>query len=218
MARSEYFDVASITLKPGHSTKIFNLFHTTSRRNYRITDSNEQSVYYVNNSHFTRSIPDVELFAGHEKSGPALGFAKFSSMFSKVIVFGLGDFHTGDSQRYELVRTSNPLIQSEFKFTIDSKTTFVWRRTTAASVGDGAAAYSLQNFILLDETTGETVATYANNGLKSWKKKGTLRLMEGTYGEDWEKFVLLTSLALIERARRRNRLSKMGAAGGSGGP
>ena len=77
------------------------------------------------------------------------------------------------------------------------------------------AAHSLQNFKLLDEESGEIVATFANNGLKSWKKKGKFRIVEGLYGTEWEKAALLTGLCLIERARRRQRASRAGGGGGA---
>jgi hypothetical protein len=142
-------------------------------------------------------------------------------MFAKTVKVGPGDPNGGNPMVWgELVRTSGGLVQSEHKFTMEpegshSPRTFLWKRTSSGEVGDDAMKWSLQNFKLIGEETGETVATFANNGLKSWKKKGKFRLVEGVYGVDWEKWVLLTCLALIEKARRRNRAS--GAAGGAGG-
>ncbi|OCL13767.1 hypothetical protein AOQ84DRAFT_282435, partial [Glonium stellatum] len=197
------------------STKTLNVYHTAYHRDYRITNSGDEPVYYVCNLHFHLNTPDVTLHAGSEKTDPTLGAAEFSSMFSKSIMIALGDpGANSDVPWHEIVRTSNPLLQSEFKFTVDtpryhdsahgqakghSGTTFIWKRSSETEVGDGAA-HSLQNFKLVDEGTGETVATFANNGLGGWKKKGRFRIVEGVYGGDWENLVLLSCLSLIEKA------------------
>jgi hypothetical protein len=163
----------------------------------------------------------VTLHAGSDKTGEVLGVAKFSTMFSKHISIGLGDpnFNGGRDMTWLMMeRTSSSLVQSEFKFNMKiypddpHARTFVWKRSSAVVVGDDAA-HSLQNFKLVDGENGEIVATFANNGLKSWKK-GKFRIVEGVYGTEWEKAALLTGLCLIERARRRQRASRAGSAAG----
>jgi hypothetical protein len=223
-ARSEYYGSESKHFSTrGHSTRLLEVFHTDSHRNYRITTSDNTPVYYVNNSHFKPQTPDVTLQAGSDKIGKVLGVAKFSTMFSKQISIGLGDpnFNGGRDMTWLMMeRTSSSLVQSEFKFNMKihqddpHARTFVWKRSSAAVVGDDAA-HSLQNFKLLDEENGEIVATFANNGLKSWKKKGKFRIVEGLYGTEWEKAALLTGLCLIERARRRQRASRAGSGAGA---
>jgi hypothetical protein len=145
-------------------------------------------------------------------------------MFSKDISIGLGDPNLNggrDMTWLMMERTSSSFIQSEFKFSMKihpddpHARTFVWKRSSAAVVGDDAA-HSLQNFKLVDGDNGEIVATFANNGLKSWNKKGKFRLVKGLYGTEWETVALLTGLSLIERARRRQRASRAGSDAGGG--
>lgn len=219
-ARSEYYGSESKHFSTrGYPTEVLEAFHTASRRNLRITTSDGSPLYYVNNSHFKPETPDVALHAGSEKTGKVLGVAKFGTMFSKYISIGLGDPNLDggrDMTWLMMERTSTPLIQSEFKFSMKidlddpHARTFVWKRSSAAVVGDDAA-YSMQNFKLLDGENGEIVATFANNGLKSWKKKGKFRFVKGLYGPEWEKVALLTGLSLVERVRRRQRAQRAGS-------
>jgi hypothetical protein len=227
-ARSEYFDAEAddpssdsselYLSSRGHPTKVLDIFHTTYHRNYRIMDSSGAALYYVDNSHFALETPDVTLYAGSEKGGEVLGVAKFSTMFSKHISLGLGDpKHNGgrDMSWFMMERASSALAQNEFKFCIKihpkdaHARTFAWKRSGKAVVGDGAS-YSLQNFKCVDGGNGDVVATFANNGVKSWKKKGKFRFVEGVYGAEWERLVLLSGLCLVERVRRRQRAGNSG--------
>ncbi len=220
IARSEYEDVPTLTEKTGASTKVLEVYHTGSHINYRITSPDNSPLYYVNNSQFTPNTPDVTLHAGSEKTGPILGVCKWGHMYSKTVKVGLGDPNNMGGNNMIWVNldrtTSTSFKQSEFKFTMTpanshERKTFVWKRSSKKEVGDDEAyKWSFQNFRLLDESTGEKVAIFANNGLKSWKKKGKFRLWSGVYGDDWEKMVLLTGLSIIEKARRRRRAAKYG--------
>jgi hypothetical protein len=71
----------------------------------------------------------------------------------------------------------------------------------------------MQNLQLVDEGDGEVVALFANNGIKSWKKKGKLEYVDGRdglSGKEWERVVLPTALALVEKYRRMSRVSRVG--------
>src|SRR5205823_5635429 len=94
---------------------------------------------------------------------------------------------------------------------------FLWKRTHSIGVGDSMPTkLSMRNFKLVEENTGEVVAVWANNGGKSFKKAGKFQLNRD-YGQDWDIFVLLTGLSLLEKVRRRARHSSGGGGGGGGG-
>jgi hypothetical protein len=222
-ARSEYTDVPALSEKAGATTRVLDVWNTKSYINYRITTPDNQPVYYINNSSFTPGTPDVTMHAGAEKTGPILGVCKWGHMYSKTVKVGLGDpgnMGGNDMVWEELVRTSGTLTQSEFKVAMTpqhshERRTFVWKRATKEELGDeDAAKWTYQNLRLLDEVTGETVGSFANNGTKSWSKKGKIRVVSGVYGEDWEKMMVLCCLALIEKGRRRRRAQRSSAHGG----
>lgn len=72
--------------------------------------------------------------------------------------------------------------------------------------GDGTNSRSFNNYKLVDET-GEVLAVFACNALKSWSKLGKLVLrVDGVsrgWGGQWEIMVLLSVLGLVEKSRRR---------------
>lgn len=224
-ARSEYLDdKETFVTTRNATTKVYDVMHTGYHRDYRIFNPDGTAAYYVDNSTFTPETPDVTLHAGDEKSNPIIGVGKFSTMFSKHISIGLGDPKANggrDTVWYMMERSSNFLKQSEFKFNMkltpsDAHAhTFIWKRTSKSVVGDDAT-FSMSNFKLIDGANAEIVATFANNGLKSWKKKGKFRIVQGVYGPDFEKVALIAVLCLLERVRRRQRASRNH--GGGGGP
>jgi hypothetical protein len=95
--------------------------------------------------------------------------------------------------------------------------TFIWKRTHRFGLEDESwcAKTAWTNLKLLDAQTGEIVANFARNGVNWWKKAGKF-VIRADYGERWELMVLLTALAIIEKARRRER-ARMVARCGPGG-
>ncbi|KAK2809393.1 hypothetical protein FQN50_003852 [Emmonsiellopsis sp. PD_5] len=85
---------------------------------------------------------------------------------------------------------------------------FQWKRTHSFGVDDSKPSkLSPSNYKLVDEETGEIVAVFANNGFKSFRKKGKLEIfncaLEGR-GKGFEIMVVMGGLALMERERRRS--------------
>jgi hypothetical protein len=223
-ARSEYADVPALSEKAGTWTKVFEVFHTRSHLNLRIFSLDMEPLYYVTNSAFTPGTPDITMSAGSEKGGKIIGVCHWSHMYSKVVKVGLGDPNVMGGKDViweELVCTVGNVIQTEFKFSMImpnslERNTFVWNRSSKKELDDeDAEKWSYQNFRLIDESTGEVVAVFADNGFKSWKKKGKFKMWSGVYGEDWEKMVMLSCLSLIEKSRRRRRAQRSSNSGGN---
>ncbi|PGH28915.1 hypothetical protein GX50_08337 [[Emmonsia] crescens] len=86
---------------------------------------------------------------------------------------------------------------------------FLWKRTHHVGVENSMPwKLSPSNYKPVDEETGEVVAAFANNGFRSWKKKGKLKILkkDGFYGngrKGFELMVLMGAFAVMERERRR---------------
>lgn len=151
----------------------------------------------------------MTLHAGGEKAGPVVGVARFTSILSQVVRFGLGDPDGVDGCSIaweEMRRRKDPTQwrrQWVFGITLQNhRREFRWRHTR--DVGPEALKSSAQNFELVDEED-TVLAVFGNNGIKSWHKKGKLMLIcskDGLSGEQWEQLVLLTALTLVEKLRR----------------
>jgi hypothetical protein len=147
--------------------------------------------------------PNLTLRLGPSKDGSqVLGVCRFG-VGAGAYVVGISDPINGnDSQvQWEKMKRHGILNTREWTISIpvgDKRQNFSWKSTHDKSVGAGK---SFRNKKLIDEETGEVVAVFLVNGLKSWKKMGKLTLYKDS-GENWETIVLLTLLGLIERTRR----------------
>jgi len=82
---------------------------------------------------------------------------------------------------------------------------FVWKRTHSVGIGDSMPKrFSNRNHKLEDESTGEIVAVYSDNGVGSSKKCGKLQI-NVDYGKDFDTMVLITGLSILEKERRRRK-------------
>jgi len=214
-ARSEYGGTDAFNPKGSGLSRTFDVWH--SHLNLRVSEGPEsKALYYIVNSTFSPGTPDVTIHAGNDKTGPVIGAAKFSSMFSKSVSFGLGDPQgpaANDIVWESLSRSKgNLLSRAEWRFSVTLKgqrRTYTWRHTR--DVGPEAIKYSMQNLQLVDDETREVMAVFANNGIKGWKKKGKLQFADRDgEGTEWEKVVLLTGLTLVEKLRRMARVSRTG--------
>ncbi|PGG99516.1 hypothetical protein GX51_06256 [Blastomyces parvus] len=218
----------STSLQPSTIFHIY--FNSISHVNFTITKSPEKRhpVYHVQNSYFTPGTPDMTLHAGPDQSGPILGRCKFV-LFSTCTKIGLGTSEE-DMIWEDLTRVSKD--HSRYRYEIDFGTdigdgniagptalsaarphvrrrAFLWKRTHSVGVEDSKPSkFSPSNYKLVDEETGEVVAAFANNGIKSWKKKGKLEILNkdelfGDAGKRFELMVLMGALAVMERERRR---------------
>ncbi|KAI9789512.1 MAG: hypothetical protein M1835_001634 [Candelina submexicana] len=172
-------------------------------------DKTSKPLYFVDNSVFTHGTPGVALIDGIDKTGPIIASAKFSA-FSKKTAIDLGS-----------PNKPNEVIWGELRRT---KKTFVWTRThndQYISTDADATKLCHHHLKLVDEATDEVVALFLSNRLKSWHKMGKFQVWK-SWGQGWELMMLLTGLAVIEKARRRARarravLASSGGGGGGGG-
>jgi len=83
---------------------------------------------------------------------------------------------------------------------------FTWKRTHHFGLEhEGwSAKWASTNFKLVDDQTGEIAANFAHEGMRHLHKMGKF-VIRAEYGREWELMVLLTALAIIEKARRRER-------------
>ncbi|KAK2744098.1 hypothetical protein FQN55_006966 [Onygenales sp. PD_40] len=117
----------------------------------------------------------------------------------------LPDTDTDTAGDYE---EGNGPSQTRIKNHTGRRRAFQWKRTHSVGVDDSKPSkLSLSNYKLVDEETGEIVAVFANNGFKSFMKKGKLEIfncaLEGR-GKGFEIMVVMGGLALMERERRRS--------------
>ncbi|PVH67820.1 hypothetical protein DL98DRAFT_523109 [Cadophora sp. DSE1049] len=134
---------------------------------------------------------------------------------------GVGDssIDAGSNLIWEEITKESKMKHSEYKWTMTvpgthERRTFIWKRTRNFGLESTSAKWASTNFKLIDPQTDEIVANFANNSIKQWKKMGKF-VIRAQYGEEWEFMVLLTALAIIEKARRRERLRSAGKSDGS---
>ncbi|KPI34462.1 uncharacterized protein AB675_4055 [Cyphellophora attinorum] len=227
-AQSLYSDNATLVDTPTNSAiKVLDCYHTKSHINIRVYDKTNPNdcLYYVDNSAFTPSRPDVLIFAGPDKQGyPIIAAAKWSSMYSKHTSVAIGD--TGlkgenPNVSWLTVSSTSTWKQNEHHWRLPSDPKareYAWKRTHHEGLDnthDGGNKLSGCSFKLVDVASGEVLATFASNRFKSWKKLGKFTF-RADLGEEWTMMCLVTCFALVEKSRRRSRArrSNPGAYGG----
>lgn len=61
-----------------------------------------------------------------------------------------------------------------------ARRSYVWQRTRATEDGvTGWGMLSSGNYKLIDQQSGETIAVFLSNGIRSWKTAGKLRIRDG---------------------------------------
>jgi hypothetical protein len=209
---------------PSTSSRILGVYHTRSHYSLRVKTAEKVPLYYVDNSSFRIGTPDVTLHVGDEKTGPVKAACKFVT-FSSGSKLCLGDPKDSNAIWEDLKKESIDHSRYRWEMSIGGhgygggeRRGFLWKRTHTVGVGDSKPGkISTRNFKLVDETTGEILAVFANNGPKSYSKLGKFEIYPNNYGDDWETMMLLSGLSLIEKERRRARARNNGGGGGGGG-
>ncbi|RMZ75141.1 hypothetical protein DV738_g5631, partial [Chaetothyriales sp. CBS 135597] len=214
----------SMVASVNYCVKMLDVVHTKTHLNLRICDPMQDNacVYFVENSSFTPKKPDVILFSGNKKPDRSiLGVARWSCMYSKDVMIGLGDAgsrnENGPNILWEKMTCTSGWTYSEhhWRYSVDHENReYVWKRTHREGVEPEHNSWSSMNFKLLDAQTNEVVATYASYTLKAWTKFGRFTFRQDC-GQSWQLMVLLTCLALIEKHRRRDRVRSTTYGGGS---
>jgi hypothetical protein len=200
---------------PEVGTKIFELERTGYLLNYRVLDNDKKPIYYVTNSTFTRGVPDVQISVGSEKGGPVIAAARFIKFsLASRMELALGDPAseiTGGDVYWEEFYRERSWTLSTYKFSImvnDQRRNFLWKRTHDSKHGvKGVEKISFFNYKLVEEGQEDKIlAVYLNSALHGLSNQGKI-MMHVNLGKDWQTWVLISALSLLEKNRRRVRRS-----------
>ena len=173
---------------------------------FLIKDSDGQAVYYIDFSRFTHQ-PDVEVHAGNGPESPIVAVARFR--WSRHMQLGLVDTSDPNSMIWEEMRNTSVFSHSQYRFEVTDnggrRRDFLWKRTHNKRDGvEGIRSkISVENFKLVDEATGTVLALYLDDSVKSWRKKGRLRILRGTWADKNQTIVVLGICGLLEKVKRR---------------
>ena len=171
--------------------------------------------YHVRNSLFRPGVPPVTLFSRPDsrkaRGGIIIGTCHFPA-FSHSIVLGRGDpeSHHSDVEWENLSKTSRDHSIYEFSIAIEGegggleRQSYRWKRTHDVIVREGgnATKWNMRSWKLEESGTRQIVAVYAANKVQYGKEAGRIKFVAGR-SEEWMHWVLLTYLAVSEKARRR---------------
>lgn len=158
----------------------------------------------------------VTLHAGESPTGRVLGVAHFR--WNGQVTLGLGDPVNNPMAVVweEMKKASVWKNKFTFEFTdiddhdVDSplsqdhrRRRFLWQRTTDANDGvvGFAAKFTMRNYRLVDQDTGELIAIFLSGTIKNLKDKGKLRIFR-KLSPDLEKFVILSWATILEKIAR----------------
>ncbi|KAL4951370.1 hypothetical protein BDW69DRAFT_186440 [Aspergillus filifer] len=205
-------------------SRLYHIYHTAIRYDYRISDTDKNHLYFVYNSHLKPLKADITVHAGADNSAPVLGVCKFLHL-SRHCKVGLGDPEHAGAMVWEDLECQN-LTMTKYRWQMSvplstggsERRWFVWKRTQSLGAGgDSPGLLSLRNFKLVDEITGRVVGVFTSNGFKSVRKNGKLQIATTEYGPRFDIMALITLLAAYERIRRRTGGKGGGGGGGDGG-
>ncbi|KAI9367167.1 hypothetical protein BJX61DRAFT_343719 [Aspergillus egyptiacus] len=202
--------------------RLYHIYHSQFRYDYRVTDAEKIHLYFVCNSQMTPGKPDLAVHTGKDSRAPVAGVCKFIH-FSRHCKVGLGDpQQVPGAMVWEDLQGQN-LTMTKYRWQLSvrvadgglERRSFLWKRTqSVGAAGDSPSVLSVRNFKLVDELTGQVVGVFTSSGL-SMRKNGKLQVAT-EYGPDFELMALITLLAMYERFRRRF-VGDGGGGGGDGG-
>lgn len=202
-------------------SRLYHIYRKPFHRRYDIKSTDDQTVYYGEVSLWTIKKPDITLHAGDSDKGPVVAVSKFLK-FSGDCKLGLGNPDDGNAQWEDMTRKVALHVKYRFEMTVPSqigdpngeRRSFLWKHTRHVKVEDDSTSpmWGVRNFKLVDERTGRLLAVFTRE--RSTSKCGKLQI-NGGYGENFDRMVLVSCVSLYERARRHNRSA--GAGGGGGG-
>jgi hypothetical protein len=187
-------------------------FHISAAHRYvrLLAEPSKNPVYVAENSFFTPGKPDLTLKASSGSgTGPVLGCVKFRpSPDFKVCIGDPSALGSNDCVFEDVRRQGKQWKHGDYGYTmspsggVQDRKTWVWKRVR------------LGHWMLVDEATGETRATFVNDGIKHWFRTGRFEFAgdgEGDLGAGgmgpggrWEVMAILVLLGIVEKDRRRN--------------
>lgn len=201
--------------QPPTSTRLFHVYHRRRKLDFAIHTAQKTPHAYIRCSTFTPGKPDLTYHSGETDSAPVTAVCKFIN-FSRHCKIGLGDPERDANIPWEDLTRHKLTTHYRFEITLPGgeRQAFIWKRTSSVGIGDEKPSrLSTKNFKLQDERSGEVVAVYLNNGVKSWEKAGKFQI-HVDYGVMFDTVVLITGLGLLEKERRRQRSQEGGGGGG----
>ncbi|KAL2864922.1 uncharacterized protein BJX67DRAFT_196552 [Aspergillus lucknowensis] len=216
---SDSADAQSISAE---SSRLYHIYHTPIRYDYRVSNADKQHLYFINNSHLTPFKNDLMVHIGEDDTAPVAAVSKFIHL-SRHCKIGLGDPHQAGTVVWEDLQCQN-FTMSKYRWQMFvpsgdgyERRSFLWKRTHSVGAdGDSPMPFSFRNFKLIDERSGQVAAVFTSNGFKSVRKNGKLRVV-AEYGPSFDLMALITLLSIYERFRRRTGGKGGGGGGGDGG-
>jgi hypothetical protein len=173
---------------------------------------NGQTVYHVDNSHWTPGKPDLTFHAGPNTTGPIAGVSKYRH-FSSDTEIGLGDPAQAHAiEWFCLNRDSRISVRYSIRMSIGSNhqpCTFTWKRTR--SLGSSRHSGDLK---LVDES--DRILAVLSSGGSFTSTSGQMDIY-AQYGDRFQLMVLVSGLALREKLARARKAAAASAGGGGGG-
>ncbi|KAK6343875.1 hypothetical protein TWF696_007528 [Orbilia brochopaga] len=203
----------------GYSTYTVEFAKRSLHMDYLIKDASDTPKFYVNNKHLVAKLrggrPDVVIHAGSDDKGPVV-FASRSNVMGTTHEICFGNPTTSDKYAELHLKNAFSLTATWSPPGSDKKYTFQ-RVHGKEAQSLGGRKTSLLTLKLTDDETSEIVATYLNDGVKTWRKAGTYQIKPNPkIGDDWDKYVMFVGCVLTEKERRARRWAA--SAGGHGGP
>lgn len=205
----------------------FTQFHVTEEslgHHYNVTtaaDEGEKHQFFIENSPSAAEKADLTIHDGADPNGPIIGISKFHRFSSNCDVRLADDNPPKPRQEDWVHLTKKGLVSTSYSFQIPLQgqlATLAWKKTR--SMGSGSSPYG--NMKLVHEQHNDVLAVFSSDPFSLV----TGRLdMYGDYGELFDRWALLTGVAVRERTRRQNNRSvrtrdnvyTVGAAGGGAG-
>lgn len=103
-----------IDMPPTDSSRIFNVYRTTSYTNWTITLPDKTPLYYVRTSMFAPGRPEITMHAGGHRDGPIVGVSIFLK-FSSDSKLGLGDPADPLTMRWEDLTKESSMDHSLYR-------------------------------------------------------------------------------------------------------
>ncbi|KAK6357654.1 hypothetical protein TWF718_001961 [Orbilia javanica] len=202
---------------PGYSTYTVEFAKNSFHMDYLIKDATDKPFLYVDNKAFPAAFrggkPDVIVHEGGDNTGPIV-FASRSNVIGTCHEICFGD--PALSPHYTELKLKNWVSLTTTWSPPDSEKKYKFERIYGkeAEILGGRRA-SMLSLKLTDVETGEIMATYLNDGFKTWRRAGTYQIKRNPeIGDEWDKFVICVCGVLTEKERRARRWRSHGCGGG----
>jgi hypothetical protein len=192
------------------------------QRHYDIKSPDDKPLFYGDISLFTPNKPDLTLHVGGSTQGPVVAVSNFLKLSGN---YKLGVGNPDDTRNVQWEDMTKELLHKP-KYRLETEVPqgggqdhterrkLLWKRTRSVGVnGETPSRWSVRNYKLVDELSGQVLAVFAGGRRPGRGGKIEIRV---EYGHSFDHMVLISCLSLYEKARRRNHRGSAGGGGGSG--